>query len=299
MVILRNGKNTRYNELTIKRLTEDLVFYTNQIVFANEKARQSAYELTLAEDKFRQASRDLAAEGIVLSNTSEGRVGYYLKNGKYLTHLQHLIACREDVAFHTLAYAESEVRRTEEDVAYFQNKAKKITQLLEEQQIAYAEVKAKSVESFKTSLERCIALDQQIREQLPPAVVQPTIYNDALKRANAATLLKQADYVTDLAKMDENKAEADYLYNLADDLKAESVAITKELDEKEQAEKANLFASVSLYRAPCVDLVVEEQNQKQDTTTASDFRARLNALLDLNQQITAQEQLVSYSYHWF
>ena len=258
MVILRNGKNTRYNELTIKRLTEDLVFYTNQIVFANEKARQSAYELTLAEDKFRHASDNLA-------------------------------------------YAESEVRRTEEDVAYFQNKAKKITQLLEEQQLAYAEVKAKSVDSFKASLERCIALDQQIREQLPPAVVQPTIYNDALKRANAATLLKQADYVTDLAKMDENKAEADYLYNLADDLKAESVAITKELDEKEQAEKAKAFASVSLYRAPCVDLVVEEQNQKQDTTTtsASDFRARLNALLDLNQQITAQEQLVSYSEHLF
>ena len=259
MVILRNGKNTGYNELVVERLTKDLVFYTNQIVIAHEKARQSAYELTLAEDKFRQASRDLA-------------------------------------------YAESEVRRTEEDVAYFQNKAKKITQLLEEQQLAYAEVKAKSVDSFKASLERCIALDQQIREQLPPAVVQPTIYDDVLKRANAATLLKQADYVTDLAKMDENKAEADYLYNLADDLKAESVAITKELDKKEQAEKAKAFASVSLYRAPCVDLVVEEQNQKQDTTTttsASDFRARLNALLDLNQQITAQEQLVSYSEHLF
>lgn len=248
MVILRNGKNTGYNELVVKRLTEDLVLYTNQIVRTNESVMKAKDNLRVAKENAKKANRE---------------VDFY----------EHVCFLNED------------------SLAYYQKKANKISQLLEEQQLAYAEVKAKSVDSFKASLERCIALDQQIREQLPPAVAKPTIYDDVLKRANAATMLKQADYVTDLAKMDENKAEADYLYNLAADLRSESAKITKELDEKEQAEKANSLASVSLYRAPCVDLVVEEQNQKQDTTsTTSDFRARLNALLDLNEHITAQEQ---------
>ena len=278
MVILRNGKNTRYNELVVKRLTHDLVYNTNQIVRTNASLMKAKENLIVAKENVRKASNQLA----------------FYEHGRYLA--EESLAYYEDI------------------LVYYQKKANKISQLLEEQRLGSIDTKTCGISStpkvqeekltigpFQASMERCIALDQQIREQLPPAVNEPTIYDDALKRANAATMLKQADYVKDLAKMDENKAEADYLYNLADDLKAESVAITKELDKKEQAEKAKAFASVSLYRAPCVDLVVEEQNQKQDTTTtsASDFRTRLNALLDLNQQITAQEQLVSYSEHLF
>lgn len=271
MVILRNGKNTRYNELVVKRLTEDLELYTNQIVRTNASVMKAKDNLRVAKENAKKANRE---------------VDFY----------EHVCFLNED------------------SLAYYQKKANKISQLLEEQRLGSLDIKTCGISSspkvqeekltvgpFQASLERCIALDQQIREQLPPAVVQPTIYDDLLKSANAATMLKQADYVADLAKMEEYKAEADYLYNLADDLKAESAAITKELDEKEQAEKAKAFASVSLYRAPCVDLVIEEQNQKQDTTStsASDFRARLNALLELNQQITDQEKLVSYSEHLF
>lgn len=274
MVILRNGKNTRYNELVVKRLTKDLVYYTNQIVRTNTSVMKAKDNLREAKENARKATNQLA----------------FYEHGCY-------------IAEESLAYYE-------DSLAYYQKKANNISQLLEEQRLGSLDTKMCGISStskvqeekltFQASVERSIALDQQIRQQLPPAVVQPTIYDDLLKSANAATLLKQADYVTDLAKMDENKAEADYLFNLADDLKAESAAITKKLDEKEEAEKAKAFASVSLYRAPCVDLVVEEQNQKKDTTTsASDFRARLNALLDLNQQITEQEQLVTYSEHLF